>query len=208
MTRAHCPHFALTEDFARAYLQRVSGVDGEQDQNAVGLGDYLTVDSVNGMLYCRQCKKFIWTYLIECLYRNRHTQMDLAVFLKFHLPHRLTGEESEDDQSELKRHCVGMRGLHNLGKTCFMNAVLQVLLHNPHLFKFFLTMGHDPRSCPITGESMSDASMSASASSGSLGQKKKPTQQQQQQQQQKMSCVACEIDRLYVEVRFTYISLL
>ncbi len=50
-----------------------------------------------------------------------------------------------------RRPCAkkGVRGLFNLGQTCYLNVILQTLLHDPILSTYFLGNGHQPHDCTV-----------------------------------------------------------
>ncbi|KAJ1798290.1 hypothetical protein LPJ75_006882, partial [Coemansia sp. RSA 2598] len=66
-----------------------------------------------------------------------------------------TGSDLSPAQTKyLKEHgavhmCSGVRGLYNLGATCYLSVVLQTLVHNPLMRGWMLSDGHHPSTCRV-----------------------------------------------------------
>lgn len=126
------------------------------------------MDSRARNLYCQRCDDFIYDHELE---RLRSPAPDLSlkglsgfisqlsglftVLTTYEVSKRKTHENSADElfirSNASKRPCArqGVRGLWNLGQSCFMNVILQALLHDPILHTHFLGNGHQTQECTI-----------------------------------------------------------
>ncbi|KAL1502844.1 hypothetical protein ABEB36_007928 [Hypothenemus hampei] len=102
-----------------------------------------------GQLHCTSCNDYIYDTELDNIATKNRMQCK-----KFH--QRLfqctswdpTEEERELLANQTKKVCItpettiGLRGLMNLGSTCFMNCIIQALMHTPLLRDYFLTEQH------------------------------------------------------------------
>jgi ubiquitin carboxyl-terminal hydrolase 22/27/51 len=143
-------------------------------------------------VYCGRCNDLVYDPKLL----NSHTKSNgnNKKNKKRKLTESANNDNGTEDDSYLtanssQRPCgrSGVRGLFNLGETCYMNAVLQMMVHNPLLASYFLGMGHSIHTCPISKEPEKKESDTEDDEGDD---QKKETQ----------ACVACGMTELFSDV--------
>ena len=112
----------------------------------------LAVESRSMTLYCAECRDLVYDPIMESIILSKaHAHTNRS-------PKRKFGEVNEDvafwieNSSQSKCGQEGVRGLFNLGETCYMNAILQMMVHNQLLSSYFLGNGHPAHTCSVAAK--------------------------------------------------------
>ncbi|KAH8118181.1 cysteine proteinase [Phellopilus nigrolimitatus] len=131
--------------------------DGHVLAHMRNLGHQFCADVKTGTVFCLACDDVIADPAFEALFRatTRHEEEKETKFItarKHREPYRPWIPDARDSAaltSAVPVSCNGRIGLLNLGQTCFLNVILQSLLHNPMLRNYFLSDLHNSKLCKL-----------------------------------------------------------
>lgn len=107
----------------------------------------LALEARSLTIYCTECRDLVYDPTAEGVRAIAINASQPS--LKKRKSNEANGDDSYLAENSSQRKCgqEGVRGLFNLGETCYMNAILQMMVHNQLLSSYFLGNGHPVHNC-------------------------------------------------------------
>ncbi|KAH8590918.1 hypothetical protein B0O99DRAFT_520500 [Bisporella sp. PMI_857] len=109
------------------------------------------IESRSGAVYCQMCNDFVWDPTLEDLRTRRYGTGSFSPKKRKHAELFEDNDPTFTSTNTTEATCrvSGLRGIYNMGATCYMSVILQSFVHNPLLRNFYLAEGHQSSECEI-----------------------------------------------------------
>ncbi|GIY19505.1 ubiquitin carboxyl-terminal hydrolase 22 [Caerostris darwini] len=122
---------------------------GHIQEHAIKNNHSLSADLRSGNIFCFVCNDYVYDDDFEIIARQYKRKAGQAAGIpEIYIPWEPTKGEIQilKDNDGIKKMSddtrIGLRGILNLGNTCFMNCIVQVIVHTPLLRDYFLSDKH------------------------------------------------------------------
>lgn len=110
---------------------------------------FLSVDLERWRYHCSRCSDYVYDWGLDAALQRRSVAYRLCTKAALTPPWSPSKEQKQmlrSSAAPVRDHSsvMGLRGMRNMGATCFMTVVLQCLVHNPFLRNYFISGLHVP----------------------------------------------------------------
>ncbi|KAF8689134.1 peptidase C19 family, partial [Rhizoctonia solani] len=126
-------------------------------QTTLGLQGMVSVlmDLVSGSVFCSDCDDFIYSSRLDQAHSLAllSAEEQVARFKISSSPRQQyrpwvpDGQIANDLARATQVQCSGLRGLINMGNTCYLNVIVQTMVHNPLVRNYFMSDRHNHQLC-------------------------------------------------------------